>query len=540
MKNPKIIAPNNNISLDVLVIGRGGAGLTSAYFAREEGVRVGVTFIDKGASPNISSINILDLDDDEKLFAEDIVKNGEKINNNKLVWKLVNGSRNILPLLKKINIPIKSSKGIPIKRWLAGSSEPRSIFSSLQEQTIGETFIEKMFANCLSKGVNFYPNIKIIKLIIKDRIVYGAVGIDLNKGSIIYFNTKSIILATGGLGQVYLHSTYPSDIKGDGYFLAYEAGCNLVDMEFIQFEPLVINYPESARGIVLPTALLADGANLKNNQGESFLLKHKSTKTNIFTKQLLTFSIYNEIKLDDTSSHGAVYLDLSGLPNKVVKNYSRIINKCLKYGVDITKSPVEISPSPHSTMGGIRIKEDCTTAIKGLFAVGEAAGGLHGAGRMAGNSGTEFIVFGINAGIEAANWVHSNFLSNGKKVDNMIKVPDGKKKSFELYEKIQLLLYNHAGLSRNQADLEFALKEIDSIINNDVSNICINTKDDLINYFQLNILAIVSKMVLYSAIIRKESRGFHHRIDSNCGNKKSEIKNVFIRNNKGQMLHSFR
>jgi succinate dehydrogenase/fumarate reductase flavoprotein subunit len=241
--------------------------------------------------------------------------------------------------------------------------------------------------------------------------ILGAMGIDLKRKDIIIFKAKCVILATGGYTRVYpVSSSRIFENYGDGIALAYEAGVDLVDMEMVQFHPTGMVWPKKALGTLATEAIRGEGGILLNSKGERFMKNYYPQRMELGPRDVVARSIYNEIVSGRGTKHGGVWLDVTHLPKaKILERLPTMYDQFKRIaGVDISKEKMEVAPTAHYSMGGVKVDSKCQTNVKGLFAIGEVAGQVHGANRLGGNSLLGTVVFGKIAGREAATKVEQS------------------------------------------------------------------------------------------------------------------------------------
>ena len=372
----------------------------------------------------------------------------------------------------------------------------------------------------LSKAVRKDKNITVLEnamaveiLVNADKECKGAIIYNELTGEHEIVYTSALIIATGGVGQLYKYTTNPLGATGDGVALAYEAGAIIQDMEFIQFHPTALALsPESKNRFLISEAVRGEGAKLINNNGEEFMSKY-SDKRELAPRDVVTRAIFSEMNKNHNSN---VFLNASIInPEKLFNRFPTISGRCRENGIDISKKPIPVAPAAHYTMGGIRAEVDGKTSIKGLYAIGEAAStGLHGANRLASNSLLECVV----CAYELANYISFSNLETPKMIDEgIIKMIDVYSRSIKgrtydiptLKSKLQELMWNNVGIIRTEEGLIKAQKEIERMKNNFKRfRKCLNRDE----YEYRNMLTIAS-LIIESALSRKESRGAHSRAD---------------------------
>ncbi|NQT00231.1 MAG: FAD-binding protein, partial [Candidatus Omnitrophica bacterium] len=355
-----------------------------------------------------------------------------------------------------------------------------------------------------------------IDLIIQAGQCIGVKALDKKNRNIQNFIAKTTLITTGGLGQVYLYTTNPSVATGDGIAMAYRAGAEVSDMEFVQFHPTsLVQSAEFKDLIALPRFLISEavrgeGAKLLNSKGERFMAKYDSQEE-LAPRDIVSRAIYQEMK-ENNSSH--VFLSLAGLdPNKIKKRFPVIYRTCLERGLDITRDNIPVAPAAHYFMGGIKTDVNGKTNIPGLFAAGECASlGIHGANRLASNSLLDGLVFGRRAALAAKFEVlNSKFEINSKfQIPKEEREKDSELKDNEL-QRFKLIIKSNmwkgCGIVRSAESLSQAAKMIDTVA--DKLNSSPTSRDEI----ELKNLTQVAQLIIKAAKERRESRGAHFRSD---------------------------
>ena len=357
-----------------------------------------------GASPKVIGFNLpADPRDSVDCFIQDTLKSGHNQNDCNLVRALCNDSMELIPILEGIGFVLDRENGRLQLRQPLGSSYPRVAGAG---NHTGATIMAKLRKELEQRGnVNFLNHHRAVRLMVKNDVFQGALLYDTQADTYQCIQASAVILAYGGFCKIYPFSTNTKDIGGDGIAMAYTAGLSLVDLEFIQFEPTAAVYPMEIRGDGVSTTLCHEGGVIRNSDGVRFM-PERCPEGELCNKDKMSKIIYEEMLCGKTTPHGGVYFDVTGVGAKRLKKaYHAFIQRYGAYGIDITKEYMEVAPAPHTALGGIRITPDCATNIPGIFACGEAIGGLHGANRIGGNAGLETIVFGRRAGRSATAYL---------------------------------------------------------------------------------------------------------------------------------------
>jgi len=511
------------LACDVLIIGKGGAGLMAALKASE--YKVKIILVSKGESSTkyISAFNIPlgheDPGDNPELFLKDTLREGGNLNDPNLVRILAEDSIKVFADLVELGVPFEKQNGKFRQRLTSGNTYPRSTY---YKDVLGEEILKCLLGKIKEKdNIKILDDVVITDLILDESCVMGALGVDLKNDAFLAIRSKVTIIASGGAGNLYSFTTNPCDATGDGYVLAYSCGAKLVDMEFVQFEPTIIAFPESIRGSVMPTALLGKGAFLLNSKGERFMLKYDKEKKELTSKSILTRVIFSEISSGHGGPHNGVFFDASHLPKQVIeKGFSSLFKHLISAGIDLRKEPVEVAPASHYLMGGVKINERCQTTVSCLYAAGEVTGGIHGANRISGSSATDIFVFGSRAGNFAAIEAQSikftvsihKFIKMCQKKINVNYEEEGDTLSESIRANLQKIMWDCVGIIRNKKGLTLALKKI-SGLQKKIKGIRVNNACEFKKDFETKNLLKLAEIVVKAAISRRKSIGAHYRSD---------------------------
>jgi succinate dehydrogenase / fumarate reductase flavoprotein subunit len=335
------------------------------------------------------------------------------------------------------------------------------------------------------------------------------------------------VIATGGIGKAWPITSNSWEYTGDGMALAYEAGAELMDLEFVQFHPTGMVWPPGVQGLLVTEAVRGEGGILRNKNGERFMEKYDPKRMELSTRDVVARSIYTEVKEGRGTEHGGAYLDISHKPAEYVKKKLPSMYHQFKElaDVDITKGPMEVGPTCHYVMGGIRVEaETAQSTLPGLFAAGEAAAGLHGANRLGGNSLSDLLVFGRRSGLAAAK--HAKEVSapnidqaqiDGAERDALAPFQRrGGENPYAIHRDLQTTMQNLVGIFRVREDMRRALEELGKL-NERWSHTSVEGTR-LFNpgwhlALDLKSMLTIAEAVARSALVREESRGAHSRID---------------------------
>jgi L-aspartate oxidase len=383
--------------------------------------------------------------------------------------------------------------------------------------------IERSIASAVQKEqkVDFLENTTVVRLLVKDNICFGCLAIHNKEKILIY--AKAVILAAGGCGQIYSRNTNPTIATGDGISLAFYAGAEVQDMEFIQFHPTTLHLGDKKpiSIFLISEAIRGEGAILRNINGERFMAKYHP-KLELAPRDIVARSIYNEIQITN-SQH--VFLDLVGIRKNIAKRFPAIYKRCLEAKIDISRDFIPVAPAAHYLMGGIKADSFGRTSVKRLYAAGETAAlGIHGANRLASNSLLDGLVFGHRAALDASSLSAQNTALSDTDLKEFLyeeEITVEKRTSFlALKQIIRDTMWHNVGIKRDRSSLLKAIKIFEeySWIKK------INTLE--IDLFEVQNMLVVSELVTRFALEREESRGAHYRRDFPKSNDKDWKKHI--------------
>ena len=501
----------------VLVIGQGLTGLRAAAQAAKEGAKVTVLGNGPSASPEIMGFNAVRTDADSvDLYYNDVIASGRGINEPDLAKLLVIGSIDAANDLESRGLSFDRKEDGSLKSAQPlGCSVPRLV------QIKGHTGSYAMAAyrkECADYGAVIENGVRIFALLTENNTVCGAVGIRQSDHSIVCWKAHAVIIATGGCGAIHPISTYPKGICGDGYAMAFRAGCRLRDMEFMQFEPCCFIRPKGLEGGLAVTTMLLEGGRLLNSKKEEFI-----TGGYKMQKSELALKISEEIRNGHPTKHGGVYYDITALPEKrITVDHEMFYRPALKCGIDLTKDYAEVAPAAHTCIGGIVIDSSCRTEIRGLYAAGEAAGGVHGANRIGGCSGSETQAFGKIAGREAACYALSFKDTPIPDIDfetcceengiNIGTVSPAKELLEETISHLKEHIRKSLGICKNRDDLKELIGYVEEI-RNDVRSYRVTSAEELETLIDLDNISMIADVQARASFLREESRGVFFRRD---------------------------
>ncbi len=518
------------ISTDVLIIGSGGAGSRAAIEVDDAGLKA--IIVSKGLSFRSGCTGMaeggynavfktVDKEDSIEAHIKDTLKGGSYLNDEKLVEILVNESpKRLIDLENYGALFDRQESGEIDQRPFGGQTYRRTCY---QGDRTGAELLNALKEEIIKRDIECIEEVMITSLVTDGDEVIGATGLDLKDSSLIYFKAKSVILASGGAGQLYPVTSNTFQKNGDGFAMAYRAGADLVDMEQIQFHPTGMVAPESKKGVLVTEAVRAEGGKLINTDGERFMSKYAPEKMELATRDVVARSIYQEIIEGRGTENGGVYLDISHLDDDYIdEKLETMVLQFENVGVDIKHGPIEVAPTAHHFMGGLKINTDGSTSLKNLFGAGEVCGGVHGANRLGGNALADTQVFGKIAGVSASEACKTTELKTNEdevtkeasRIENLIKKGTIKPKDFK--NNIKQLMWQKVAIVRDEKTLNEALKELLEM-KEELSNLDVSDKkqynSDLVTALEVINMVEICILTVKSAILRRESRGAHFRSD---------------------------
>ena len=505
------------VDCHVLVIGSGGAGVRAAIEASQYGetVLISKTIIGKGGCTTMAEGGynaVLREQDSCVLHFEDTLKGGAFLNDPELVHILVKEAPLRMDDLITWGAVFDFTKNDEIaQRPFGGQRFPRTCYAG---DRTGHEMMTTLVERLDSSDVISLQEFTILDLLKEGELVIGALALD-DKGNLILLKADSTILATGGTTKVYDISTNSSSGTGDGFAIGYRAGAELIDMEMIQFHPTGAVFPYDARGRLVTEAVRGEGGILLNSLGERFMKQYDPKQLELSTRDVVSRAIATEIQAGRGTKNGGVYLDVTHLSAEQIETRLPVmLEQFLKFGVDIRNQPMEVAPTAHHIMGGLRITSECRTTIPGLFACGEVAGGVHGANRLGGNALADTQVFGKRAGEFAGKSEKRikkvDYDQINRKLEDLETLMKGIVNPAEIRKKLQLAMWKGAGIFRNASDLTLTLETISNL---SLAQLKADSARNLAECCTIQNMCLTSSLICRSALIRTESRGAHVRVD---------------------------
>ena len=518
---------------DVLIIGAGGAGLRAAIEALAQGASVGVVcksllgkahtvMAEGGLAAAMANV---DKDDDWRTHFRDTMRGGKFLNNWRMAQLHAQEAPDRVRELEQWGALFdRTEKGEILQRAFGGHTYKR--LCHVGDRT-GLEMIRTLQDRGVQLGFDVYMECTVTKLLMDGDRVVGAFAYWRETGRFVIFKAKAVVIATGGIGKSWRITSNSWECTGDGMALAYDAGAELLDMEFVQFHPTGMVWPPGVQGILVTEAVRGEGGILRNKNGERFMEKYDPKRMELSTRDVVARSIYTEVKEGRGSPHGGAFLDISHKPAEYVKRKLPSMYHQFKElaDVDITAGPMEVGPTCHYVMGGIRVDaETGQSSLKGLFAAGEAAGGLHGANRLGGNSLSDLLVFGRRAGLAAGQYSKTA----AAPVAEQAQIDAAEREALAPFERtegenpysvhhdLQEVMQNLVGIFRTEEDLKRALAELEKLkaradrVRVEGSRL-FNPGWHLSR--DLQCMLTVSEAATHAALARQESRGAHSRLD---------------------------
>ena len=565
---------------DVLVIGAGGAGLRAAAEASAGGAKVAVitksllgkahtVMAEGGIAAALANV---DERDSWRVHFADTMRGGQYLNS----WRMAELHAKEAPAcVRELEawgaVFDRTADGRILQRNFGGHRYPR--LAHVGDRT-GLEMIRTLQDHDIHLGMDVFMEYTVVTLLKDHDRMAGAFGYDRERGRFHVFRAKAVVLATGGIGRAYKITSNSWEYTGDGHSLAYHAGAALMDMEFVQFHPTGMIWPPSVRGILVTEGVRGEGGVLRNREGRRFMFddipaayanqtadseeegwrytqgdRNARRPPELLTRDHVARCIRREVKEGRGSPHGGVFLDIAWIKERIPNAAEHIQRKLPSMyhqfkqlaDIDITQEPMEVGPTTHYMMGGVRVDADSQMSdVPGLFAAGECGAGLHGANRLGGNSLSDLLVFGKRAGEYAARYAKENSLGaiNPDEValaEKQALAPfarDGAEGPYAVQYALQDMMQDLVGIVRQEKEMLQALEGVEQlkaraqrvgVSGNREYNPGWHTAIDLSN------LLTVAEIVTMAALERKESRGAHFRDDYPAKDNKFGSFNIVIR-----------
>ena len=524
-----------NLTFDSIIVGGGASGLSCALILAQNGKKVALinklrleecnsSYAQGGIAAVVESSDSIDAHVNDTLIA------GAGLCNLEHTQHIIENSKDAIKFLLNIGVHFTLEKDSKNNFHLTqeGGHSTRRILHSTDSTG-------REITNTLIKNIRANPNITIfedhiaIDLILGQKIgliknkCYGVYVLDKNKNHVVTFNSHDIILATGGAGKVYLYTTNPDVATGDGIAMAYRAGCNIANMEFIQFHPTCL-YHADAKSFLISEAVRGEGGQLKLANGYRFMQDHDN-RLELAPRDIVARAIDYEMK---KHGHDCVYLDISHKSaNFIIEHFPTIYETCKKYGFDITRQAIPVVPAAHYTCGGIETDLRSRTNVESLYAVGECAyTGLHGANRLASNSLLECIVTAKDAVTDILGKTTASFINLPEWDESWVTNIDEEVIISHNWDELRRAMWDYVGIVRTNKRLERAMHRI-NLLKAEIHDYYSNFKLSA-NLIELRNLVLTAELIVKSAMKRHESRGLHFSKDYPGLNNKMEttIQNI--------------
>jgi succinate dehydrogenase / fumarate reductase flavoprotein subunit/fumarate reductase flavoprotein subunit len=543
----------DQLTTDILILGTGGAGLMAALHAFWRDPALDLTLVSKGMLGKSGCTRmvqggynvVLDPKDSIQAHFEDTVKGGAFLNDQDLAWTLVSDAPRIVKELEnRIGCLFdRSPDGRIHQKAFAGQTFDRTVHVG---DLTGIEIMSRLRDQVLAAGIRCLEYTRGLELLTSadGRRVLGAVLLDIQRGTFLTVKSKAVILAAGAGPLMYQRSACAQEKAMDGVAMAYRAGANLMDMEMVQFHPTGMVVPGSRlNGALLEEGLRGAGAHLFNGRGERYMERYDPERKERSTRDRVSRAGFMEIMAGRGTENGAVWVDVSHLGAEFVEqNFAGMRDRCLRIGFDLAREKVEVAPTAHFNMGGVRIDRDGFTNLEGLFAAGEDSSGVHGANRLGGNGVAESTVYGARVGDAVVEWVKGQLcyeprpaqITQAEAAANRFLERKATGSPWALRDELGKVMWERVGIVRDGAKLKHALDEIAgltaqldrlSVSGGRGFNLTWQQTLDLRN------LLTASELIARSALLREDSRGAHYREDFPATDNANWLKNIYIARN---------
>jgi succinate dehydrogenase flavoprotein subunit len=535
------------IKTDLLILGGGGAGLLAAIHAHDVAPDLDITVVvkalfGKGGCTRLvqGGFNaVLDPADSIQRHFEDTITAGSFLNNQELAWTLVTRAPDVIQELENQHGCYfdRHPDGRIHQKAFAGQSFDRTVHKG---DLTGIEIMNRLVEQVFKREPRILEEHRALDLLTDTNgAVCGAALLDIRTGRFVCVNSRATLLATGGGPNMYKIAAAAADKACDGIAMAHRAGAELVDMEMVQFHPTGLLAAESRMtGTVLEEGLRGAGGYLINGRGERYMERYDAERMERSTRDIVARSSYLEIQAGRGSPNNGVFIDVSHLGAKFVEtNFPGMVKRCRDMGFDLARKPVEVSPTAHFIMGGVRIDQYTRSALEGLFVAGEDAGGVHGANRLGGNGVAESTVFGCVAGDLVSTLLpplHDVSDAQFQRIVSEALAPfdrNGGEKVVDLKTEMQTLMWENVGLVRSGLELRQAIDKLSSLRER-FNRVCVQPLRrynlEWQEYLNLRNFLDVSRLIAMCALTREDSRGSHFRLDFPFADDQRFLQNTYI------------
>ena len=529
-----------NYKTDVLIIGSGAAGMMAARAASDKGANVIIadkSLVGRGGATILAQMTVAVAlgeaeDDNPEIHFQDTMEGSRGLADPDIVRGIVERGPEVILEVEGYGVRwARTEDGKRSQVVSPGHSRKRCVYVDILN-TGGATSNGLRRAIWKDEKISRLKNIMLTRLVKKDGRVVGAVGFSIEEMAPVSISASQVILATGGLTEVYKRNSASANMTGDGFVLAAKAGAELRDMEMVQFFPIAHLFPPlvGIDPIMWDPFRYKLGGRLLNGNEEEFMDRYAGEKAGKYTatRDMTSYAIFKEVEAGRGTPHGGAYLDFRMVPeDKLRAGFGPVIDILLSQGIDLTKEMVEVAPMAHFMLGGIRVDKDMKTSVEGLLVCGELIYGMHGANRLSGNAITEALVTGRIAGETAAELPKEHddeFVKQELKVewDNLnkfwypVEVNKDEKFTLEMRHRLQEVMWEEAGPLRSEELLEKALGHIKKL-QSDLTDYALAQQDKYglshVEKIENYNMALLGEAIIKGALERKESRGAHVRLD---------------------------
>jgi succinate dehydrogenase/fumarate reductase flavoprotein subunit len=541
---------SSQITTDILILGTGGAGLMAALHAHWRDAQQKVLLVSKGMLGKSGCTRMvqggynvaLDAKDSVQAHFEDTVRGGAFLNDQDLAWTLVEDAPRIVRELEnRIGCMFdRAADGRIHQKAFAGQTFDRTVHVG---DLTGIEIMARLRDHVFASGIPCLENTRGLELLTSSdgHRVIGALLLDIQTGEFITVKSKAVILATGAGPLMYQRSACAQEKSSDGIAMAFRAGAHLMDMEMVQFHPTGLVVPGSRlNGALLEEGLRGAGAHLFNGKGERYMERYDPEKMERSTRDRVSRAAFVEIMAGRGTENDGVLIDVTHLGAEYVEqNFTGMRDRCLRIGYDLARERVEVAPTAHFNMGGVRINRDGFTNLEGLFAAGEDASGVHGANRLGGNGVAESTVYGARVGDFVAHWVRSashtelrrEQIADGQSNADRFLERDGNENPFGLREELGRLMWEKVGIIREGKNLGKAIAGISELRKRAEQVSAPGGRRFNLGWQQaldLRNLLTASELIARSALTREDSRGAHYRSDYDQTDNAKWLRNIYL------------